>query len=313
MENFTHFLLTKFNTKSFQSGGKGCDPEWLNYRFDLFDRFCFPSVCSQLNQNFKWLVFFDVNTPNEYKRRVESYTHFKNFLPIYLDFVLPYGTFPNELREVLQAYIDQSEFLITTWLDNDDAICQDYIQMIQNNFDYQESESINFISGYQLSKGKLYLDFEMSTHFISLIEKYDAKSFNTVLARDHNHLFEVCSSARNVICQPSWLEILHGDNVMNVYRKGIRVHVKSSLARFSIKLDEEIMVKDKELLSFLLEQIKIFALLPYSLARKAYFIIRHPKFNIFSFFHEFRIQFYPKQMVGFQRIANKIIRSGNYE
>ena len=294
MDTFTHLILTKFNTRSFQGGGKGCDPEWLNYRFKLFDRFCFPSVCNQSNQNFKWLIFFDVNTPDEYKQRIKSYSKFKNFLPIYLDFVLPYGTFPDELRQVLQPHIGTSEYLITTWLDNDDAICQDYIHMIQNNFDRQQSESINFLSGYQLYNSKLYLDFEMSTHFISLIEKYNPESFNTVLARDHNHLFEVCSSVRNVICKPSWVEVLHGNNVMNVYRKGVRVPVKSNLESFSIELDEEAVQGDKERFSFVLEQIKIFALLPYSYARKIYFIITHPKFSILNFFRELRIQSYPK-------------------
>jgi hypothetical protein len=294
MDTFTHLVLTKFNTKSFQSGGKGCDPEWLDYRFQLFDRFCFPSVCSQSNQNFKWLIFFDADTPDAYKQKINSYSHFKNLLPIYLDFVLPYGTFPDELRQVLKPHIGNSEYLITTWLDNDDAIHQDYIHMIQNNFDRQQSESINFVAGYQLYNSKLYLDFEMSTHFISLIEKYNPESFNTVLARDHNHLFEICDSFRNVICQPSWVEVLHGNNVMNVYRKGVRVPVKSGLESFAIELEAEVVNGDSNWVSFLFEQIKIFAILPYSYARKIYFIIIHPKFNLFNFFREFRIQSYPK-------------------
>jgi hypothetical protein len=64
MAGFHHFVLTRFNVKIGLGGGESVAPnlEWLVHRFDLFDKFCFPSVRNQSNLNFKWLVFFDVDT-----------------------------------------------------------------------------------------------------------------------------------------------------------------------------------------------------------------------------------------------------------
>ena len=42
------------------------DLNWLKHRYYLFETFCFPSILSQTNKNFKWLVFFDKDTPSEY-------------------------------------------------------------------------------------------------------------------------------------------------------------------------------------------------------------------------------------------------------
>ncbi|MBE9141525.1 hypothetical protein IQ254_30785, partial [Nodosilinea sp. LEGE 07088] len=272
---FQHFFLTKFNVRSFPDLKPGCDPSWLARRFDLFSQFCFPSVSQQSNQNFKWLVFFDSDTPDEFKQIITSYVEqWSNFIPVYLDFPLPYGEFPDDARQVVRRYIPEScEYLITTWLDNDDAIHKDYVQMIQDNFHQQDSETINFFFGYQLSKGKLYFDFELANHFISLIEKYNPDSFNTCLCRPHKELYEVCKSAKKIFCKPVWIEVVHGSNYMNVYRRGFRIPASNILQDFSIQSSPP---EDREkMFPFLIEQIKITALFPYYLLRKVYLRIRH--------------------------------------
>lgn len=293
MNDFTHLLITKFNTRSFPTGSKGCDPEWLDYRFKLFDQFCYPSVKSQSSQNFRWLVLFDSQTPDEFKKRVDAYAaDFKNFTPLYLDFLLPYGTFPEDLRKLVSQYIDSS-YLITTWLDNDDAISKNYIQMIQDNFDFQENEVINFVAGYQLYQGKLYLDYEVITHFVSLVERYDEKSFGTVLAKDHNFLLRICGSTRNILCEPSWMEVLHGSNVTNVYRKGLRVKLQSGLKNFVIEPDGNFFSTDKNFLSFVADRIKTSISLCYSIVRKLYIITIDPHFRTVNYFRAFRLQASP--------------------
>lgn len=275
MTQFSHFFLTKFNVRSFPDLKPGCDPLWLDRRFKLFDQYCFPSMLNQSNQNFKWLVFFDIDTPEDFKQKIAEYvSRWPNFVPVYLDCPLPYGQFPDDVRAVVRQYIPEDcEYLITTWLDNDDAIHKDYVQMIQDNFSEQEGETINFFFGYQLADGKLYFDFELANHFISLVEKYNPESFNTCLCRPHKELYEVCKSAKKVFCKPVWIEVVHGSNYMNVYRRGFRVPTGKILQDFSIQPKPP---EDQEkFVPFLVEQVKIAALFPYYFFRKVYLRIRH--------------------------------------
>jgi len=275
MGQFNHFFLTKFNVRSFPDLKPGCEPSWLERRFKLFEEFCFPSVCNQSNQNFKWLVFFDIDTPDLFKQKIAGYSaKWNNFIPVYLDCPLPYGQFPDEVRAVVRNYIPADcEHLITTWLDNDDAIHKDYVQMIQDNFNHQDGETINFIFGYQLCNGKLYFDFEVANHFISLIEKYNPDSFNTCLCRPHKELYEVCNSARKILCKPVWIEVVHGSNYMNVYRRGFRVPTRNILDNFSIKA--ETPVDQEKPVPFLIEQAKISLFFPYYFFRKVFLRIKH--------------------------------------
>jgi len=275
MVQFSHFFLTKFNVRSFPELKPGCDPAWLERRFALFDNFCFPSVCNQSNQNFKWLVFFDIDTPVAFKQKISEYSQrWENFVPVYLDCPLPYGEFPDEVRKSVRQYIpDDCEYLITTWLDNDDAIHRDYVQMIQDNFDRQDGETLNFFFGYQLAEGRLYFDFELANHFISLIEKYNPESFNTCLSRSHKKLYEVCKSAKKILCKPVWIEVVHGSNYMNVYRRGFRVPSGKILDDFSIAAEKP--SDQDQMIPFLLEQAKISLLFPYYFLRKVFLRIKH--------------------------------------
>lgn len=281
MGQFNHFFLTKFNVRSFPDLRPGCDSAWLENRFRLFDRYCFPSVRNQSNQNFKWLVFFDIDTPNSFKQKIAEYTKWENFIPLYLDFPLPYGEFPAEAREVVcQVVASDCEYLITTWLDNDDAIHQDYVNMIQDNFSQQEAETLNFIFGYQLSQGKLYFDFEMANHFISLIERYDPDTFNTCLCKPHKEIYQVCKSAQKIICKPAWVEVVHGSNYMNVYRRGFRIPTGNILNDYHIETED---AADREqTIPFLVEQAKILLLFPYYFLRKVFLRFKHKQLYEFS-------------------------------
>jgi hypothetical protein len=282
MEPFNHFFLTKFNVRSFPDQRPGCDPSWLENRFRLFDRYCFPSVRNQSNQNFKWLVFFDADTPDSFKQKIADYTtKWENFVPLYLDVPLPYGEFPSEVRALVsQEIAPDCEYLITTWLDNDDAIHQDYVSMIQDNFSQQDAETLNFIFGYQLSEGKLYFDFEMANHFISLIEKYDSSSFNTCLCRPHKEIYQVCSSAQKIICKPAWIEVVHGSNYMNVYRRGFRIPLGNILKEYHI--ETEPAVDREQTIPFLVEQAKISLFFPYYFLRKVFLRFKHKQLYEFK-------------------------------
>ena len=87
---FKHIIITRFNLRM----GKGYEydknknltgsEEWLEKRFILFNKYCFPSLKAQLNKNFIWFVLFDSETPDRYKLRIKEYELlFSNFIPIF--------------------------------------------------------------------------------------------------------------------------------------------------------------------------------------------------------------------------------------
>ncbi|MEC4887300.1 MAG: glycosyltransferase, partial [Scytonema sp. PMC 1070.18] len=151
MKLFEHLIITRFNvTVDFSKPRVGIDSEWLTHRFRLFENFCYPSIHAQSNQNFKWLIYFDQETPEYFKNKIKEYAEWSNFIPIYIK-----NRFTNEInRENVLNYLNGVEYLITTRLDNDDAVSKDFIQEIQNKFQKQEFEFMNFTNGYVWSNNK---------------------------------------------------------------------------------------------------------------------------------------------------------------
>ena len=203
---FTHLLLTGFNMRI--SGCPGLDPAWLSHRFELFDRFCYPSVRAQSNQNFKWLVFCDVDTPREFKDRLEAHAEWKGFLPYYTRTLEAY-------REPVLENIDGSAtHLITTNLDNDDAVAETFIENVQQQFDGQEFQLVNFPTGLRLRlrRPKLYAHQVQANPFLSLIERND--DVTTIRGcGPHNLLESKYDDIRDVESEPLWLQVVHGRNI----------------------------------------------------------------------------------------------------
>ena len=84
-----HFILTRFNvTSQFTENVPQIDihsEEYLEKRFSLFRKFCFPSVSRQTG-NFKWLVFFSKYTPDRFKEEIETLRrNYMFFCPMYID------------------------------------------------------------------------------------------------------------------------------------------------------------------------------------------------------------------------------------
>ena len=46
---------------------------WLEHRFEIFERYCLPSVAAQTSRNFTWLCLFDAATPESCRRRIGGY------------------------------------------------------------------------------------------------------------------------------------------------------------------------------------------------------------------------------------------------
>ena len=76
MKSFEHLIITRFNLNLYARDKHDAPTRterWLEHRFELFERYCLPSVAAQTNPNFRWLCLFDAATPAAYRRRIGGY------------------------------------------------------------------------------------------------------------------------------------------------------------------------------------------------------------------------------------------------
>lgn len=222
-EQFTHLLVTRFNASiDFAGSANRLDSDWLNARLALFEQYCFPSVIAQTCTNFHWLVFFDAASPVWFRQRVS------NFAPIvkaiYVDRILTDELIALKVKE---TNLVSSSYLISTRLDNDDAISKNHIALVQSAFSQQQREFLTFPFGLQSFRGHLYKVYWASNPFLSLIEKVGPDGrFTTVCCVRHDRVSR-SNKLRRLSCSCQWLQTLHASNVCNTLRGWPRAKSRS--------------------------------------------------------------------------------------
>jgi Putative rhamnosyl transferase len=211
---FTHIVLTRFNVvTSFAPSTRGLEEGWLRDRVALFMRYCFPSMTNQRDAQFHWLVFCNADSPTWFKEHMESLAKF--LTPIYIE-----GLATDEViaRKVKEGGYVTTPYLITTRMDNDDALSRDHLATVQRAFKRQEWEFVLFPFGLQLFRGHLYGICWLDNPFFSLIEKVGKSGdVSTVLCCRHGDIYKTGPVLR-VWRTPQWLEVIHGKNVSNSLR-----------------------------------------------------------------------------------------------
>lgn len=219
--NFHHFIITRFNVNIYEIDfPKRLEDTWLSQRFELFQKYCFPTVQAQSNQNFTWLVLFDEQTPDRYKTFINIYAKYKNFVPVYCG---TFDTIMDTARARMKEIAPDVEWFVSTRLDNDDALSTGFIQCVQgvvgslNEADLAPEDTlyINFPNGLQLNDGDFY-DFKDATNaFVSLVER--SADPHTVFWVDHPCIHDV-SPVIQAETGPLWLQVVHDMNVYNYVR-----------------------------------------------------------------------------------------------
>ena len=220
---FSHFILTRFNletpgkekTVRSQSG-------WLKHRMELFEHFCLPSVMRQTNKNFIWLIYADIRTPSEYLNRFQSYSR----LPfVSLQFVDGLTHSLSIVKADIQRLApSEAKWLITTRLDNDDILSKDFIENVQKTAVFDKRRVINFRRGLLFADGKVYLHFDASNTFTSMVESIENPL--TIWCRQHTDLRYAAPILQVNTC-PMWCQVVHQRNVSNRIN-GIRLHLDSA-------------------------------------------------------------------------------------
>lgn len=219
-----HFLITRFNLKkedwiSDKNENSILNDEWLKERIKLFKKYCLPSVVAQTEKKFKWLIFFE----NEKNLLVENLLNFlKKYDFIDTIFVNGYNEFQNNLSGIIKEKIHFPSKCVTTRLDNDDAIHENFILEVQEIAKTASPLTVvHFPYGLCLDLGKknrLAQQFHPLNQFITLVEdiKQGEGDLKTVYINPHNkwgdEYIELPARKDNL-----WLQVTHHGNMINEF------------------------------------------------------------------------------------------------
>ncbi|QNL92853.1 glycosyltransferase [Lactococcus lactis] len=236
LANINHYIITRFNilfnnqvlNNKIDKIDVRTDDNYLKYRFSLFEKYTVPSIKNQTNKNFIWIVLFSTETPKKFKNKIANIeTEFPNFRPIFIEN-------SEELQAILLDIFDRERTgtLITSRLDNDDALAFNYVQTVQDNVNHNgKTELLVFPDGIQFDlKGRVMTKYNFpNNHFSTLICDQKDK-VETVLGYNHmeiSNFFEVKYSSEKM---PMWLELVHGGNILN------RMFLKFSTIEFDFSV-----------------------------------------------------------------------------
>lgn len=234
-----HFLITRFNIKSqnwqhTKSGALTNSDTWLKQRFSLFETYCLPSVKNQSNQSFKWVIIFDIDTPETYLNRIKKLTTSNANIKILL--TKSFETLKVDLINFIKNELTQNnQFIITTRIDNDDMIHLDFVNHIQNSFIKKHKTLIDLTTGYQLTISKNKFDARLYTlnynPFLSLIE--NSNQFETIMSKNHEH-WKTIPNRIIFNKSPLWIQLIHSENLVNAKISSLKKTKELNLNKFGI-------------------------------------------------------------------------------
>ena len=214
---FHHVILTAFNCVRQKFSLPSYDairdrPGWMEERFDLFERYCLPSVLAQSNQNFTWWIYFDQSTREVYLDRARRGFAGRPNCVIKLCSIFGMETHQADLP----AGLDPSRnWVVTTRLDNDDGLQRDFVKKLHEQVRVGSEAALDFPWGIVLANGAPYLSRQKSNAFISLSEPLTgAKGVYAIRHKEMSRRYSV----QTVSNDPSWLQSLHGLNYGNKVR-----------------------------------------------------------------------------------------------
>ncbi|WP_147303942.1 glycosyltransferase [Subtercola boreus] len=227
---FNHLLLTKFNILTTLEYGpleQRLDSEWLRARLVEFETFCLPSVAGQVGADFRWVVFCDEASPDWFKQKMRSFGDV--LIPLFVS-GMTNATMGQRLKT--EGLTDERP-LISTRLDNDDAIARDYLSNVQSHFANQDRLFVDYPIGLRACEGALFSGLWRSNPFMSLIEASpdNGVPYLGVYFKQH-HKVRKTEQIKTVWHSPVWLRAMHSANTVQT-QVGIP-RLSSQDERFSV-------------------------------------------------------------------------------
>jgi len=185
MPKVQHLLETRFSVLP------GFTSEWLADRLRVVRMFSLPSVAAQTTDAFTWIVFCDESTDPDIltQLRIEE----DRLANLRVILTSERRTRIAIVRELVQP---DTDVLITTRLDSDDAIADQYLAAIQDYAEqfHRSSHShllLNFPRGYRMDvrRGQLHRGWMPNSPFHSFFERPREALPRGVMSAGHTALF----------------------------------------------------------------------------------------------------------------------------
>lgn len=207
-----HFVVTRFNVQTAGRERKiATQPGWLEHRIELFCAYTLPSMLAQTTDAFRWIIYFDRDTPDDAKawaeQAISSHPHFEAL------FVKDWSH--RMVIDDIRARSDASRIL-STRIDNDDAVSTRFVQRIQEWGAAAPDNAVMVPArGFVLSSNILYERLDHTAPFGSRVEASDA--FETIWSVPHVEI-EKMDHVDHLADEPLWIQVVHGRNVSNRVR-----------------------------------------------------------------------------------------------
>ena len=217
-----HFLLTRFNIllwRQDKEGKKVRTTKWLDHRFSLFERYCFPSIKNQTCQDFEWIVLLDSKTPDNFRERITCYQmECPQLIPV---FVEPKNgwrfaeIFKTEIVKRLNA-----KRVLSTYLDNDDALNVGFVEDLKHRVTtVSDGTFFYYDEGYQYyTEDQFMMQIHYPrNHFVSVVERGDAATVKGIFGHGRHYYIDSIEEANieHIKTKPMWCEVVHEKNVLN--------------------------------------------------------------------------------------------------
>ena len=221
MKEFTHFILTRFNSMLMPDGMLYDDinkaNKWMDERMELF-RACRDSVLSQ-EGDFQWVISLDNRTPNRYLQEIFTDERMRM---VHCDF-----------RDTFSDVEISTPWVITSRLDCDDQYKPGAIKAIQSKFEPKLKVIDIGFDQLEWETGKVFPgeDRWSGSMFISLVEP--SHKVLTAFCRPHGQVATeypmlgdyktkwkaLTRIAKENINDKLALMVCHGNNITNAIRK----------------------------------------------------------------------------------------------
>ena len=243
---FYHFLLTRFNLLLWnkdKEGNKVRSREWLEHRFRLFEKYCLPSIANQTCQDFEWIILFDSTTPEKFKIKIDEYQkECPQLIPVYVE-PKKGRLFAEIFREEVAKRVT-TERVITSYLDNDDALNVRFVEDLQQRVQSLPDDTfIFYTNGYQFFTDHKYLMkiHYPRNHFVSVVESSNPATLKTIYGYGSHYYIDKKKEARIEYVKDlaMWCEVIHKKNMGNdAYFLGARMVKDAEVLKRDFALDK---------------------------------------------------------------------------
>jgi len=221
---FRHFVITRFNLKR----KIPTSAEWLQRRIELFEKYSLPSIQSQTEKDFFWLVLFDKDVPKNLQEKIDAWQKScNNFNPM-----LCGGWIHKTIGGCVEEFIrteterDRTSYTLTTRIDNDDGMHEDFVKTLQATAHGQIKKGVGAVVldyclgvRYHEATKRFLLWPRRCAPFISLLRKYNPEGRIVTVHSfpgGHDSVWKYAKVVSLKKHDPYWLQSIHDVNISNV-------------------------------------------------------------------------------------------------